>query len=99
MLTSVEYLLTCLSEECAEIQQLCSKSIRFGLDSHHPSDPEQVQNIQKLKLEINDLYSVIAGLEGYGLWDGNVECKDLMQKKIAKVDHYMKVSRELGKLQ
>jgi hypothetical protein len=99
MITQDEYLLTCLSEECAEIQQLCSKSIRFGLDSHHPADPEQVQNIQKLKLEINDFYAVIAWLEAHDLWDGDVKCTDLITKKIAKIDHFMAISRELGKLQ
>ena len=32
-----EYLLTCLSEECAEIQQAVSKALRFGLDNYNPN--------------------------------------------------------------
>lgn len=81
MLNKTEHLLTCLSEECAEIQQLCSKALRFGLDSYHPDDLEMLQNIHKLKLEINDLFAVVDYLERLGLWDAQVYDTDLLIKK------------------
>ena len=99
MLNQTEYLLTCLSEECAEIQQICAKAQRFGLDSHHPDDPEMRQNIHKLKVEINDLFGVLEWLESMGHWDGRVEDKQLVLKKITKLGTMMEISRSLGKLE
>ena len=96
---TTDYLLLCLAEECAEIQQLCSKAMRFGLDSHNPDDPERRKNIDKLKLEINDFLGVIEWLEGCDLWDGNVEENDLILKKIRKIDTMLGISRELGKVE
>ena len=98
-MNTTEYLLTCLTEECAEIQQLCAKAQRFGLDSHHPDDPEMRQNIDKLKGEINDLFGVLEWLETIGLWNGNVEDKQLVLKKITKLGTMMDISRKLGTLQ
>ena len=34
-MTNTEYLLTCLMEEAAEVQQIAAKCLRFGLDNHH----------------------------------------------------------------
>jgi hypothetical protein len=99
MLNSTEYLLTCLSEECAEIQQICAKAQRFGLLSYHPDDPEMRTNIDKLKLEINDFFGVIDCLEDMGYWDGCVENKKMVLNKIKKLDKMMNISRELGKLE
>ena len=99
MLNEIEYLLTCLSEECAEIQQLCAKAQRFGLDSYHPDDPEERKNVLKLKLEINDLFGVIKHLESRGLWDGNVADEPLIMAKRKKLNIMMDISRNLGKLQ
>lgn len=98
-MNTTDYLLTCLSEECAEIQQICAKAQRFGLKSYHPDDPEMKQNIDKLKTEINDLFGVIDWLEAIGLWGGKVEDKDLILKKLKKLDRMMKISRKLGQLE
>jgi len=34
-----EYLLTCLMEECAEVQKAATKALRFGLDDRGPDEP------------------------------------------------------------
>lgn len=99
MISENEYLFLCLAEECAEIQQICSKIIRFGLNSYHPDDPDKIQNFQKLKNEINDFIAVTDYLkEIIPEWNGEVENKKLVLNKIKKIDHYMEISKELGKL-
>lgn len=100
MLNKVEYLLTCLSEECAEAQQLVSKSLRFGLDSHYPQDNERVENYKKLKQEINDIYTIVAMLENEGVFGTNsVYDVDIVHSKHAKVKQFMEISKELGILE
>lgn len=56
MLTKIEYLLTCLNEECAEVQKEITKTIRFGPSSHHPNS--STTNVEKLLKECIDLISI-----------------------------------------
>lgn len=100
MLNYREYLLTCLSEECAEIQQLVGKSLRFGLDSYRPEDGNQVQNHIKLIQELNDLFAIVQMLDGEGIFGDRIVWNDNMVKaKVEKVKHFMEISKELGKME
>jgi hypothetical protein len=56
MLTKIEYLLTCLNEECAEVQKESTKILRFGPSSHHPNST--VTNVDKLLKECIDILSI-----------------------------------------
>ena len=92
--------MTCLSEECAETQQLVSKSLRFGLDSHHPQDNEREENYKKLKQEINDIYAIVAMLKIEGVFGTNsVYDEDIILSKHAKVKQFMGISKDLGILE
>lgn len=51
--------LAILNEECAEVQQIISKILRFGYESWHPNDTKQTSNRQLLEKEIGDLQSAI----------------------------------------
>ena len=50
-----------VAEECAEVQKLCMKSIRFGIHDCHPNTPG-VDNLAKMKEEIADLCGSIERL-------------------------------------
>jgi len=52
-------ILTNLSEECAEVQQVVCKIIRFGWDSYHPDDPDKTPNIIRLANEIGNLLHMV----------------------------------------
>lgn len=84
-----EYLLTCLTEECAEVSQRASKAIRFGLFEIQPGQREN--NTRRLERELAEAVAV-ADLLGL-----RVREKD-KASKVKKLEKYMKYSRKLGTL-
>jgi hypothetical protein len=87
MLTREQYLLDCIQEECAETSQRASKALRFGLDEIQPG--QELDNRQRLEYELSDLLTVCHML-------GIKVNADPNPGKIAKVEKYMKLSRERG---
>ena len=93
MLNKIDYLLVCLQEECAEVQKVISKSLRFGLEDRYKNP----LNIEKLNCELNDIYAVVRMLNEEGI----ILKKDkiLIDEKILRVNHYMQYSRIEKKLE
>ncbi len=90
-----QHLLLLTMEECAEVAHRCSKGARFGLDEVQPE--QTLTNAQRLSAELTDLHTVILMLaEEAGLPIG--AHPDDVQAKRAKVEKYMKLSRERGQL-
>lgn len=89
----LEELLTILSEECAEVSQVCSKCIRFGMASTHPEAPES--NQLRLEKEIGDFMAMVRLLtEEYNLnMDNIIESADA---KLIKVEKFMKNKKGLS---
>ena len=50
-------------EECAEIAQACSKSIRFGLENHHPNKSPIETHKDEIMTEYYQLQSIIEELQ------------------------------------
>lgn len=95
-----EYLLICLMEECAEVQHMASKCLRFGLDEVHITDLSQPPNLERLKAEIVDLIGVLALLDENGILEISAnEYTTGAAKKKEKVERYMRHSRSLGILE
>lgn len=110
----IEHLLTIAGEECNEIAQRCSKALRFGLtqvqerrDDRPEQNPEKLNNKQRIEDEFQDL---IAALDMLGIvdvsgiphpegteWVVRIDI-DKVRAKQAKVEHYLKMSDELGTL-
>lgn len=57
-MTKGENLLVTLSEECAEIQQAVSKSLRFGLENYNPVTPK-LTNEKDIMTEYYQLITVM----------------------------------------
>ncbi len=100
-MTREQYILSCLAEECAEVQLIISKYNRFGGDSFHPNDPNKVPNKTKLTQEIMDLMALIQAVGMNGLLDESTpsEAEKCIQAKLNRLDGYMLISEELGTLQ
>ena len=91
-----QYLLTCLMEECAEVQKACSKAIRFGLNDD--DNGRKSTNKEIINDELIDLRSVVIMLQQEGClaipsWQ---QSKIMGQAKADKVDFYYIVSRDKG---
>lgn len=92
-MNDTEYLLICLMEEAAEVQQIASKCLRFGLENHHPESTST--NAEELSKECTDLIAVIEMLETAKAIKAFTLFQSLKDKK-EKVTTYMNVSKELG---
>jgi hypothetical protein len=93
-----EYLLTLLLEECAEIQQAASKALRFGMDDNYKDNPT---NREKLHQEIQDVLAVIDLLTEAEVFATNPSIRDPVRQTVkrARIEHYMRYSQEMLRLQ
>lgn len=91
-----EYLLTCLAEECAEIQKDVCKALRFGIDDLDPHKSDAT-NRQKIASECCDLVAVIELCEEAGIIDRTGSLLQIEQKK-SKVLKWMEYSRNTKSL-
>ena len=92
-MTKTEYLLTCLSEECAEISQRCTKALRFGLNEVQKD--QDLDNLERLNYELNDLIGVIEILNENGIVI-NINNRESIKLKKEKIIKYMEYSKEIG---
>tara|TARA_Y100001973_G_C5139990_1_gene302427 strand:- start:14 stop:316 length:303 start_codon:yes stop_codon:yes gene_type:complete len=94
-MNKIEYLLTCLKEECSEVQMASSKSERFGFDSDYIG----ITNLTQLVNEFNDLLAVVDLLnEETEVNHRIVRNESLILAKKKKMEVMMNISRQLGKL-
>lgn len=91
-----EYLLSCLSEECAEIAQRASKAQRFGLSEIQPG--QGLTNVQRLVGELHDLMGVVQLMEDEGILKVGRGLEAVAAKK-EKLRRFMEYSRQCGTLQ
>lgn len=89
-MNETEYLLTVLSEECAEVVQRASKAARFGLSEIQPGQNDD--NRRRLERELADLMAT-ADLLGLRVRDEDKAAK------IEKLKKFMDYSREVGTLE
>ena len=97
-MNKTEHLLTCLMEECTEIQKAAAKALRFGLDDHAPNSAST--NAEDIAAEIIDLTAVVEMLKEENVIPsitGN-DSASFIKKKKEKVKKYMEYSKERGAL-
>lgn len=99
-MNKAEYLLSCLSEECAEIAQRASKAQRFTLEECQPGIEPQRSNAQRIVDEIHDLEAVIEMLyeERFLPKPPALDRHNAISAKRKKLKFYMAYSCERGAL-
>ncbi len=95
-MTKEQYLLTCLSEECAEVAQRCTKAIRFGIEE--VQDGQELTNLQRLQGEINDFLGVLWALHKEGIDISLTEDEAVLAKR-HKVERYYNYSKSIGSVE
>jgi NTP pyrophosphatase (non-canonical NTP hydrolase) len=93
-MTKIQYLLTCLAEECGEVSQRATKGIRFGLDNIQDGQP--LNNAERLVYEFNDMLGVLEMLREEGIELPDIGDRNQIDLKKEKVRKYMKLSEEKG---
>lgn len=91
-----EHLLTCLSEECAEIQYQISKALRFGFDDIPPG--EMKTNAELIKFEFIDLMAVYGMCVEAGLLEDIDGCGEQLIEKTQKVRKWLQYAKQRGTL-
>lgn len=89
-MTRLEHLLTIGAEECAEIAQRLSKSLRFGLDEIEPG--QFLSNRQRVIEEVNDLLAALS-MADLVRTDGQA-----IAAKVTKIEKYLTYSAQQGTL-
>jgi len=96
MLNKEEYLLICLAEEAAEIQQAITKWLRFGKSDVHPKTG--IENVEELRLELQDFIAILDMLAEEEIFDLSFIEEEIEAKK-EKVEKYMKYSIDRDRLE
>lgn len=89
-----QFLLTKLSEECAEIAQAAAKTIQFGRDSFNPEYPEKTNRLD-LQAEICDLLAIVQMLDEECNFGFQFDVERIEAKK-QKVRKYRNFSEQSG---
>lgn len=90
-----EYLLVCLSEELAEMQQEIAKVLRFSPDHCPPGSI--TSNLERCSGEFSDVICILDLLKDAGI---SIKVSDTrIQEKRERTLRFMDVSRNLGTLQ
>lgn len=90
-MNNTENLFVIASEECAEIQQVISKALRFGSDSHHPDRP-YITNAEEIMTEYYQLCAVLDILKEQGHLPSFSDAKilDIMNNKAKNIEKWRK---------
>lgn len=95
-MNQTEHLLTCLAEECAEVQQAIAKALRFGLDDVNPS--AGITNAQDIGREFIDVVSVMEMLVDSGVINLPPNRLARTEQKKSRVKEWMVYAAERGTL-
>jgi len=97
-----EHLLTCLIEECAEIQKRATKALRFGIDDRDPTRVNASSERARLREEIIDFLGVVEMLEDRDVLSATFFVPDHLRSAIdakkKKVREFFDYAREKGTL-
>ena len=96
-MTHEEYLLIIANEECAEIQQAISKSLRFGMNNYHPNQPNTTNGYSILE-EFTQLRAAIDMLIIERIIPAipKEDINEIYRNKIDAVKKYERISKNIG---
>ena len=92
-MNKLEYLLICLGEECAEVQKLVSKTLRFGIADYDPRLEQVKDNGCRLQEELNDVFAICEMLQEETGFNP-IPSRALIDAKKAKMKGMIEYSRE-----
>ena len=94
-MNKTEYLLVCLSEECAEVIKAVSKALRFGLKDGYPKG--DTTNLQDIARELSHIDNIKLMLNLRGVCFKELPLSEILKKK-TQVEKYMNYAQSKGTL-
>lgn len=94
-MNKIEHLLTCLTEECSEVQQAVAKAQRFGLNDGYPGTSST--NADDIIREFNETIAVMELLVEEGVLMYRID-HDVIKRKKARVREYIEYARQRNTL-
>lgn len=94
-MTEPEHLLTILGEECCEVAQRVSKTLRFGLDEIQPG--QELNNRERLMEELYDLFGTLEELQERGILPdpASVESNNRRLAKREQIKRFLEYAKRL----
>ena len=92
-MNQLQYLLTKLAEEAAEVAQIALKTSQFGPDEKMPG--QLLTNFERIHLELNDLLAVVDCLNKFHSFGFDPDPVAMFNKQL-KIGKYRQYSIELG---
>lgn len=96
MMNETQHVLVCLAEECSEVAQTVTKSLRFGLNDSYK---DYGNNKERMEQEIIDLLAVLEMIFERKIAVLPDDYEKKIKEKRAKVEKYMAYAREKGELE
>lgn len=92
-----ENMMVVANEECAEVQKEISKALRFGIDNHHPDEPN-ITNGERILKEFHQLRAVMDMLVIHRIIPALPEeqIHQVYRDKIEAIEKWGKYSEEIG---
>lgn len=91
-----QYLLICLAEECAEVTQRVTKTLRFGEDEIQPG--QDFDNTDRLSFELCDLVAIVELLQEQNI-PLELDDREAIEAKKLKIAKFMRLSIDRGTLE
>ncbi len=89
-----EHLLTCIIEECAEVQQSVSKALRFGLEDGYPGS--DTTNAEDISIEVTELFAVIEMCRKRRIISPPAKSMTIFKSKQKRVKEYIEYAKTTG---
>ena len=96
-MTRIDHLLVILMEECADVQQAVSKTLRFGPYDGYPGTTRR--NITDLGIELAQIQAVVEMLVAEGVLTEQMLPNSTVTEKKRKVEEFLGHSKNLGRLE
>lgn len=97
-MNQIENISVTVMEECAEVQQAISKSLRFGYDCYNPANPDtnNAKDILTEYYQLQAMMELLIAESGLNKYYSDEEIIQIKNNKIKKFLEYQKFSKELG---
>lgn len=100
-MNKIENISIVVMEECAEVQQAISKSLRFGYDCCNPENPDtnNAKDILTEYYQLQAMMELLIAESGLSKYCSDEEIIQIKNNKVKKFLKYQEISKELGNVE